>query len=113
MKRRHKITNKRKSSYLRLYRYYKDKLKISQEEMASLNDKSLADNLSKLKINKSEHTVIPEIVEAFRCKNSRNRRYSENWILLCLLFHMRSPAAYRLLKEKKILLLPCTSTIHR
>ena len=113
MKHRQKIANQRKSRYLRLSRYYKDKLKRSQEEMASLNDKSLADNLSKLKINKSEHTVISEIVEASRCKNSKNRRYSEDWILLCLLFHMRSPAAYRLLRENKILLLPRTSTIRR
>ena len=81
--------------------------------MASLNDKSLADNLSKLKINKNEHTVIAAIIEFSLYKNSKNRRYLEDWILLCLLFHMRSPAADRLLRENKMLLLPYTSTVRR
>lgn len=55
--------------------------------------------------------VIMEIMKASKCKSSKGRKYSEVWILLCMLFHMRSPVAYRMLRENKILPLPSISTI--
>lgn len=42
-----------------------------------------------------------------------NRCYSENWMLLCLLFNIRLPGAYRFLREQDVLPLPCTSTIRQ
>lgn len=41
------------------------------------------------KLNESEKTIINEIFMASHFSNSKNRKYSENWILLCILFRIR------------------------
>ena len=99
--------------YERLYHHYKTSLQKSREEIASLEDESLKNKLSEANVSKNERTVIDEIIAASKVTSSKGRRYSEDWIVLCLLFHMRSPAAYRLLRDNKILPLPARSTISR
>lgn len=113
LKQRYKNLSQKKCRYERLYRHYKVQLSNNQKEMASFDAKNLTDKLSNLKINKNEQTVISEILKASKCKSNKGRRYSEEWILLCLLFHMRTPAAYRLLRENGVLPLPCPSTARR
>ena len=81
--------------------------------MATLRKEGLQEKLSQDKISKNEYTVIDEIVAASKVKDSKGRRYSEDWIILCMIFHMKSPAAYRLLRDNKALPLPTTSTIRR
>lgn len=44
--------------------------------------------LSKANLNESQEILINEILRTSSVK-PRNRRYSENWILLCILFHIR------------------------
>lgn len=68
--------------------------------MAQVNKTHLQDKLKELSISDNEQTVVSEIIQASMYKNTKSRRYSEDWILLCLLFHMRSPAAYRLLRDR-------------
>lgn len=53
------------------------------------------------KITKNKRTVINEIFAAAGKKDPKNNRYSDDWIILCLLLHMRSPAAYRMLRDNK------------
>lgn len=81
--------------------------------MATFNNASLKKRLKNMNFPLNEFLVISEIFECSKRKSSKSNRYSEDWILLCLLLHMRSPAAYRLLRENNILPLPCTSTIRR
>jgi len=57
--------------------------------------------------------LIREIIMASWYKNPKNRHYSEKWMLLCLLFNIRSPGAYRFLREQELMPLPCTSTIRK
>jgi hypothetical protein len=40
-------------------------------------------------IPKNQTDLLYEIYNASKIKNSKNRRYSENWMLLCLLFQIR------------------------
>ncbi|XP_033218150.1 uncharacterized protein LOC117173619 [Belonocnema kinseyi] len=46
-------------------------------------------------------------------KNPQSRKYSDGWVVLRMLIHMRSPSAYRMLRDNKILPLLCTRCIRR
>lgn len=81
--------------------------------MSLLQDKNLDLKMDDLKINKNSKIVVNEILSASKMKDAKVRCYSEDWIILCLLFHTKSPAAYNLLRNNKILPLPATSTIRR
>lgn len=85
----------------------------TQDEIKSLHESSLHDELEKHKLVDNEKLVISEILKAAKCKNARGRRYSEDWLLLCIIFHMRSPASYRLIRDTKVLPLPAISTVRR
>ena len=41
----------------------------------------------------------------------KGRRYSPEWLLNCLLLHIKSPATYNMLRDQGFLPLPCKSTI--
>lgn len=106
-------SNKKLGNYERLYRHYKNQLKENQKEMSLFREQNLDSQMDDLQINKNSRTVINEILSASRVKDTKGRRYSEDWIILCLLFHTKSPTAYNLLRDNKILPLPATSTIRR
>ncbi|KAF0734603.1 Transposable element P transposase [Aphis craccivora] len=80
--------------------------------------------------------LIKEIFSTAKVKNTKNRKYSENWIMLCLLFQIslpvrwepllpsrglaislcctsaqKSPSGYKYLRNQNILPLPCVNTI--
>lgn len=57
--------------------------------------------------------LLSECFAAIKIKNSRNRRYSENRLLLCLLFSIRSPGAYKYLRESQLLPLPSMKTVRQ
>lgn len=90
-----------------------NQLNDAKEKLNKLSDSSVEDLIIKNKLNDSQSTLIREIVMASRYKNPKNRHYSENWMLLCLLFNIRSPGAYRFLREQELMPLPCTSTIRK
>lgn len=54
-----------------------------------------------------------EILKAATVKDKKGIRYSNEWIILSMLLHMRSPVTYRFLLENKILPLPCIRTVRR
>jgi len=62
----------------------KVKSQMNQIEASSLNDLIIKSNLSDCDSN-----LVHEIFNAAKIKNKRQRRYSESWLLLCLLFHIR------------------------
>ena len=93
--------------------FLKEQFKQTQEKLILMNSTSLEAEFAKHNIAKNEQTVISEILKAAKCKDTKGRRYKEDWIILSLLFHMRSPAACRLIRDTKVLPLPCISTIRR
>lgn len=64
-------------------------------------------------LTKNEVVAIQEILSAAKKKNSRCRRYSEEWFLLCMLFHMGSPAGYAFISNHKIFPAPCVRSVRR
>lgn len=67
----------------------------------------------KLKMDEQQKEVVRTIIAAAKNKNSKQNRYSENWLILSILLHMRSPKSFRFIRENKILPLPCVATIRR
>lgn len=90
----------------------KKKLDLVQNEMSDYSG-SIEDKLKKLTINESQKSLIMECFAAAKVKNSRNRRYSENWLMLCLLFNIRSPTAYKYLRTTELLPLPHPKTVRK
>lgn len=56
--------------------------------------------------------MLKEVIAASKYTNPKNRHYSEDWLLLCLLSHIRSSGAYKFLRYQQ-LLLPSTTTIRK
>jgi len=70
---------------LRLQKSLNNCRKLMNEMSNSRLSKLLEDHT----IPKSQSELIHEIFAASKFKNTKNRRYSENWTLLCLLFQIR------------------------
>uniref|UniRef100_A0A2S2QFE1 Uncharacterized protein n=1 Tax=Sipha flava TaxID=143950 RepID=A0A2S2QFE1_9HEMI len=81
--------------------------------MNEMSNSTLSKLLENHTIPKSQSELIHEIFAASKFKNIKNRRYSENWTLLCLLFQIRSPSGYKFLRDNNILPLPCVNTVRR
>ncbi|XP_015595020.1 uncharacterized protein LOC107267604 isoform X2 [Cephus cinctus] len=86
-------------------------LKAQETKLARLKDPSVDVKLSTLDISTSQKLVVKEIVAAARKKDARSRRYTDEWVMLCMLMSIRSPKDYEFLRKNNILPLPCTRTI--
>ncbi|XP_024893968.1 uncharacterized protein LOC112468837 [Temnothorax curvispinosus] len=89
----------------------KARLKI-RPQMASMQNTAVDKKLAELdNISKSEKLVVQEIIAAARKKDAKGRRYSDDWIMLCMLINIQSPRNYEFLRKNNILPFPCTRTI--
>lgn len=113
------LRRKLRKTYARLLRAEKTIKRIkkllddAQETIEKLNAETVAEKLKKLQPNipKNQFTVIEEIINGAKRKSSKGNRYTEDWLLLCMLMHIRSPALYNMMRNNDILPLPCSRTI--
>ncbi|KYN21447.1 hypothetical protein ALC57_06179 [Trachymyrmex cornetzi] len=56
---------------------------------------------------------INECISVAKRSNTHGRRYSEEWLLLCLLYKIRNPSGYNFLRHNNILPFPSPTTIYR
>ena len=92
---------------------YKNMFQKTKKELLDVKKESLSEKLDQHNLKEHERVAIDEILNAANVSNSKRRRYSDQWLTLSLLLHMRSPATYRFLGENNILALPCTWSIRR
>lgn len=59
------------------------------EEMKMLTDASIQNIIQQSNLNESQRTLIQEIISTSKVSNLTRRRYTDNWILLCILLHIR------------------------
>jgi len=59
------------------------------EEMVEISNKNLSQILENSNVSNCQKDLIFEIFKASKVVNSKNRKYSENWKLLCLLFQIK------------------------
>jgi len=64
-------------------------LREIQNQMLMISEESLTEIVEKSGISLIQSDLIREIFAAAKLKNNKSRRYSENWMLLCLLFQIR------------------------
>lgn len=83
-----------------------------QKEMSKINDYSIKEKIDLCEnINESQKTLILECFTASKVKNTKNRRYSDNWLMLCLLFNIKFPSEYKYLRNSVLLPLPHPKTV--
>jgi len=58
-------------------------LNTIKNEMVEISDKNLNQILENSNVPNSQKDLIFEIFKASKVVNPKNRKYSENWILLC------------------------------
>lgn len=87
------------------------KLGAMKKEMSEIETKSFEKILSDRNLSENEKLSIREIFSCSKAKSRKGRRYTDDWIIMCLMFHLRSPAGYRFVKDNKVLPLPSISSI--
>lgn len=60
-----------------------------KNKMELVSNSYVDDLFSKLKINESQSVLIKEIINCSKVKSIKGRRYSEDWMLLCMLLYIR------------------------
>lgn len=87
-------------------------LQNSRKEIMKLQHEEVRDKLQRLDISPMQLVLLEECISAARATSAKNRRYSDDLLLLCLLMRIRSPASYSFLRNE-VLPLPCVSTIRK
>lgn len=77
------------SRYLSKIEDLNNKLGTLQNQMNYITDASFETIVNNNNLNESQKNIVQEIFKTSKLNNSKSRRYSENWILLCVLFHIR------------------------
>ncbi|KAF0720869.1 Uncharacterized protein FWK35_00020188 [Aphis craccivora] len=95
-----------------LKRLFKTKHNILKSILSKVVKDSIIQNL-KLNFNelKSKMELVSNSYVDDLHKNMNCCRYSEDWLLLCMLLYIRSTCTYKFLLDQHILPLPCPKTI--
>ncbi|KAH8034024.1 hypothetical protein HPB51_019089 [Rhipicephalus microplus] len=90
-----------------------EQLQAAMKELTDLQEQDIKEKLKGFDIPPAQLLLIEECVSVARCASKTSRRYTDDWILLCLLLHIRSPATYSFLRNNDILPLPCVTTVRK
>lgn len=86
-------------------------LRQKQDEFAAIKDHLLEEWCAMLHIPEVQKNALRQIVAAAKQKDLRGRRYTKDWIMMCMLMNIRSPAYYEFIRKNEIIPLPCTRTV--
>ncbi|KAJ3656494.1 hypothetical protein Zmor_015567 [Zophobas morio] len=109
-----KISNRQQNRLQTKTQRILSELKLSKEKIKRIDEESLfnkIDNLDNLPL--AQKILIKECYKMTKYNKKTSRRYTSDWLLTCLLLHIRSPAAYRFLRNNDILPLPQISTVRK
>ncbi|KAH7942568.1 hypothetical protein HPB49_025363 [Dermacentor silvarum] len=90
-----------------------DELLKYKAQVKHLEDNEVEDLAKKAGFPEMPHVLLTECIAAAKATPKQGRRYTYNWLLLCLLPHIGSPSSYRFLRESDILPLPCFRTVRK
>lgn len=110
---KYKLVHRAKNRAEQKKRMLKILLCQSANEMKQLQKESVIQKLSSLNSPENVKNTVLEILSISSQSCVTGRRYSEDWILKCLLFHIRSPSGYNFVRANNIIPLPCVRTIRR
>ena len=69
--------------------------------------------MESLNIQPAQQMVVQEILSASKRVTKKQRWYTDNWLLMCMLLYIRNPASYCFIRNNNILPPPSISTIKR
>lgn len=89
----------------------KQSIEEKELEIAAIEDSKLEKRCSELSVPVAQKIAMKEIIAAASNKDPKGRRYTEDWIMLCMLMNIQSPGHYEFLRKNNVLPLPCLRTI--
>lgn len=78
-----------------------------------MQEEEVTEKLKGLNLPPAQLLLLEECISAAKCTSKTYRRYTDDWLLLCLLLNIRSPATYAFLRTNDVLPLPCITTIRK
>ena len=84
-----------------------------QAQINELKEENVFKKCEELNISDKQKMCVKEIMATAQKKNSKGRRYTEEWVMLCILMHIQSPSAYEFLRKNEVLPIPSIRTIRR
>ena len=113
------IMKKQLAREKRLRRRAQKEVKVLNAALQKCHDRISAmkeetfDRICKLhKINDTQKMTMKEILNCSKRK-PKGQRYSEEWLMMCMLLNIRSPSTYEFLRRNNIIPLPCMRTVRR
>jgi hypothetical protein len=86
-------------------------LKSARQKIRALDEDDILNKINKLNMSAAQKMLLSECINVCKYKRKTSRRYTSEWLLLCLLLYIRSPASYKFLQTNDILPLPAISTV--
>ena len=91
----------------------KEEIRMYQEKLEKLTEERIEEYTQRLNIGSAQAMVMREIINIAKYNSKFSRRYSADWLLMCLLMSIRSPEMYEFILRNDILPLPTKRTIRR
>lgn len=113
LKRKLDNSNKVKLRLLYKNRQLNSTLHTLQQQLTDISENTVDDHIKRLNLPYSQAMAIRECMRVGKYNAKTSRRYSNDWLLTCILLHIRGPALYKYILNNKILPLPCSQTIKR
>ena len=110
---RKKVQREKRKAIFAKYRVdlLSKELSERQKQISEITNGALDKKCSKEKIPETQRIVLQEILTSSKVENSKGRRYSHEFIMLCMLLNIRSQSNYEYLQRHEILSLPCHNTL--
>lgn len=113
----HKEKSRKMKAYLRLKRRFSSlnaELLALKQKFKTVDEHSVLQEVESMdNVHPSQKLLIAECIRQCKYTKKTSRRYTSDWLLLCLLLHIRNPASYNFLRTNEILPLPAVSTMRR
>ena len=103
---------KKKRKETKLQRYT---TKISEllQDLKKANAVKLDEAIERSQLPDNMKISFKAALRLTKAKSSKGNRYESNWLLHCLLLHIKSPKAYKHLRDTELMPLPHPSTLRR
>ncbi|XP_071577870.1 uncharacterized protein [Temnothorax nylanderi] len=86
-------------------------IKEKEDQIARIQETTLDEKCSELNVPATQKAALKEIIGAASKTSAKGRRYTEEWMMLCMLMNIRSPGYYEFLRRSNVLPLPCRRTV--
>lgn len=112
MKRKNESRDKSLKRLKHRFTILKNKLTAMQEKFIQVDEITAIEKIQNMKnVHPAQKLLITECIKQSKYLKKTSRRYTSEWLLLCLLLHIKSPTTYNFLRTNEILPLPSISTV--